>query len=206
MKGPTDSCTRRAALRVLFGAVLFGLASPRAEAKAAKILDIADTVAASPILSKFAAVIQASDLTTFLSSRGPFTLFAPTNSAFSTLPPGTLEALLRPENKERLQHIMLIHVINGKKLSGKDLLAVTSLHSCEGTLLPIKKTKSGAQFVLKAKIVHADIRCQNGLIHEIDTILMPPESAMPPLASPSSAVTAPATKAPPATTNAPPIL
>ena len=164
------------------------------QAKQPKMLDIADTVAANPILTQLALMVQGSDLITFLSSRGPFTLFAPTDAAFSKLPPGTLAALLRPENQVRLQDILLFHLVNAKKLTAKDLLTTTSLLSCQGNPLAIKKSKSGTQFVLKAKITHADIRCLNGVIDEIDTVLMPPESALPPLiVSPS----APATNAPP---------
>jgi len=176
--------------------------SPRIESKPAKLFDLADTVSSNRILTKLAAVLQSSDLATFLSSKGPFTLFAPTDSAFAKLPPGTLDALLRPENKERLQHILLFHLVNGKKITGKDLLTITTLVSSEGTPLQLKTTKSGAQFVLKAKIIHADIRCQNGTIHEIDTVLMPPESSLPPLAPPAPP---PSTHVPaPADTNAVP--
>jgi len=168
------------------------------EAKATKMLDLADTVNSNRIMIKLAIILQSSDMVTFLSSKGPFTLFAPTDAAFAKLTPGTLDALLRPENKERLQHILLLHVVSGKKLFAKDLLTTTDLTSCEGAPLPLKTTKSGAQFVLKAKIIHADIRCLNGVIHEIDTVLMPPESSLPPLAPPSP----PAPKALPASTNA----
>jgi len=178
--------------------ILLGFAGLHTEAKPPKMLDIADTIAANPIMTQFAAIVNGSDLGTFLSSRGPFTVFAPTDSAFSKLPPGTLDALLRPENKERLQDILLFHVVNGKKLTGKDLLTTTSLLSCQGGTLPIKKAKSGTQLVLKAKITRTDIRCLNGIIHEIDTVLMPPESALPPIAAPPPP---PA----PASTNAPPV-
>ena len=181
-------------------AVLFlGLLSAPTEAKPVKLRDIADTVSANPILTKFALMIQASDLGTFLSSRGPFTIFAPTDSAFSKLPPGTIETLLRPENKTRLQDIVLFHVVNGKRLTAKDLLLLKSVLSCEGdppAALDIRTSRSGTQFVMKAKIVSADIKCQNGILNEIDTVLMPPEASLPPIAPP----------APPApTTNAPPV-
>ena len=175
---------RFTAARCLLLATLFAFAGPRLEATPAKLLDIADTVSANPILTKLSALLQSSEMTTFLSSRGPFTFFAPTDAAFDRLPPGTLDALLRPENKERLQDIVLFHVVNGKKWMAKDLLTATALLSCEGNPLTIKKTKTGTQLVLKAKIVHADIRCLNGVIHEIDTVLMPPESALPPIAPP----------------------
>lgn len=173
------------AVRFLLISILFGASLQFAPAKAPKILDITDNVAANRILTKFTSMIQGSDLGTFLSSRGPFTLFAPTDSAFSKLPPGTLETLLRPENKERLQNILLYHIVNGKKLSAKDLLTATSLLSCQGNpvnALTIKKTKSGVQMVMKAKIIYADIRCLNGVVHLIDTVLIPPEASMPPVA------------------------
>lgn len=182
--------------RWLLLAVLFGCMGRQAEAKPAPILDIADTVAKIPILTKMSAMIQGSDLATFLSSKGPFTLFAPTDSAFSKLPPGTLDTLLRPENKVRLQDILLFHLVNGRKLTAKDLLTTASLLSCEGNPLAIKQSKSGSQWVLNAKLVHADIKCQNGIIDEIDTVLMPPETSMPPVAPPPP---------PPPVTNAPPI-
>jgi uncharacterized surface protein with fasciclin (FAS1) repeats len=179
-----------------------------AKTKTPKMLDIADTVAANRITTKFAAMLQASDLATFLSSRGPFTLFLPTDSAFSKLPPGTFETLLLPQNKERLQDIILFHVVNGKAWTSKDLLTVPSLLSSEGTPpspLAIHKTKMGTQLVQKAKIIHADIRCLNGVINEIDTLLIPPEKSLPPLVSPPPV---PVTNAPsavsPTDTNAAP--
>jgi uncharacterized surface protein with fasciclin (FAS1) repeats len=172
----------------------------QAEAKSAKIRDIADTVAANPILTKFTAMVQASDLGTFLSSRGPFTLFVPTDSAFAKLPPGMLDTLLRPENKERLQDILLFHVVNGKRLTAKDLFLLKTVLSCQGTPLTLKTTRTGAQLVLKAKIVHADITCQNGIINEIDTVLMPPETVLPPIAPPP-----PPTPPPAPATNAAPV-
>src|SRR5271163_1180571 len=101
---------------------LLSLVAPHAEAKAPKIRDIYDTVTANPILTQFALMMKGSDLGTFLSSRGPFTVFAPTDAAFSKLPPGTLAQLLLPENKVRLQDILLFHVMNGKRLTAKDLL------------------------------------------------------------------------------------
>ncbi len=204
------------ALRWLLAALLLGGVSASATAKPAKLRDIADTVSANPILTNFAAMVQASDLGTFLSSRGPFTLFVPTDSAFAKLPPGALATLLRPENKVRLQDILLFHVVNDKRLTAKDLLPLKTVLSCQGTPLIFKTTRTGAQFVLKAKIVHADIRCQNGIINEIDTVLMPPETALPALATPpppppapvliTNAAPATSTNAASAETNAAPVI
>lgn len=180
--------------RWLPAALLLGFLGTLAEAKPAKQRDIADTIAANPILTKFAAMLQASGQGTFLSSRGPFTIFVPTDSAFARLPPGMLEMLMRPENNVRLQNIVLFHVVNGKRLTAKDLIPLPSLLSCQGSPLALKTSRTGAQFVLKAKIVHADIRCQNGIIHQIDAVLMPPEASLPPIASPPPP--APETNAP----------
>jgi uncharacterized surface protein with fasciclin (FAS1) repeats len=190
--------------RWLLPALLLTLPLATAEAKPAKIKDLADTIAANPILTKFSSMIAASDLGTFLSSRGPFTVFAPTDSAFSKLPPGTLETLLRPENKVRLQDILLCHVVNSRRLGAKDLVPLKAVLSCQGTILPVRTSHSGTQFVMKSKIVSADNKCANGIINQIDTVLMPPESALPPIAAPPPP--APATNAPAATppdTNAP---
>jgi uncharacterized surface protein with fasciclin (FAS1) repeats len=188
---------------VFLAALLLGFIGGQVDAKPPKIRDIADTIDANPILTKFAAMMRASDLGTFLSSRGPFTVFAPTDSAFSKLPPGTLDALLRPENKVRLQDILLFHAVNAQKLTARDLLPLKSVLSCQGAPLALRTSHSGVQFVMKAKIVSADIRCQNGIINEVDTVLMPPEASLPPIAPPPPA---PATNPPSANseaTNAP---
>src|SRR5476651_2586664 len=123
--------------RWLLPALLLGVMGAQAEAKPAKIRDLADAMAANPILTKFAAMVQASEQGTFLSSRGPFTVFVPTDSAFAKLPPGMLETLLQPQNKVRLEDILLFHVVNGKRLTAKDLLPLKSVISCLGPELPV---------------------------------------------------------------------
>ena len=197
MKSLCPASPHRAVALVL-ASLLLAVLSTQAEAKAAKMRDIADTVAANPIMTKFAAMLQAApDIYTLLSSRGPFTLFVPTDSAFSKLPPGTFETLLQPENKIRLEDIILFHVVNGKRLTNKDLLVLKSVLSCLGPELPIKTSHSGTQYVMKSKIISTGMRCSNGIVNEIDTVLMPPESALPPLAAPPPPP-APVTNAPPA--------
>jgi uncharacterized surface protein with fasciclin (FAS1) repeats len=207
----------------LLAAIILAALPFPAHAKPPKQRDIADSIAANPILTKFASMVQASDMGTFLSSRGPFTVFVPTDSAFARLPPGVLEELLRPENKVRLQDILLFHVVNGKRLTGKDLLLLKTTLSCQGSPLTFKTSRLGTQFVMKAKIVSADIKCQNGVINEIDTVIMPPESALPPIAAPPPPVAVtnippanqdavmpptplpPNTSIPPGATNTPPV-
>jgi hypothetical protein len=142
--------------------------------KAPKISDLDDMLNRSVILSKFAALVHAANLGTFLSSRGPFTLFAPTNSAFTKLPPGMFEDLLRPENKVQLQRIVLFQLVSGRAWDLKDMGTVKSLLSCEGNPLPLHVNRSGSQRVDKARIIRADIHCANGLMQQVDTLLMPP--------------------------------
>jgi len=175
-----------------------------AKQKGPKIRDIADTAATNPIMTKFASMLQASGLDTFLSSKGPFTVFAPTDSAFARLPPYTLEILLQPQNKDRLQAIVLYHVVNNKRLTALDLKALKSVLSCQGGELSVRTSKLGTQFVQKAKITHSDIKCANGIINQIDAVLMPPEGALPPLAAPIAPGTAASTNAATDNSNAPP--
>ena len=193
-----------------------GLVLPPAQSKEAKarMLDLTDTVFTNRIMTKFALILRNSDLASFYSSRGPFTLFVPTDSAFSKIPPDELQALMQPENNALLQRIVLFHLVNGNRFSAKDLLKQKSLVSCEGTALAIHTSKSGAQFVQKAKILHADMRCANGVIHEIDTVLLPPGLVLPkpgetpPPAPPDTSTTntpAASTNASAADTNAAPV-
>ncbi|HUB68144.1 MAG TPA: fasciclin domain-containing protein [Candidatus Methylacidiphilales bacterium] len=196
MKGLFGRRLRAMALLV----IVSGLWGAQAGAKPARGLDIADAISANPILTKFAAMVQASGLATFLSSRGPFTIFAPTDAAFDRMTPEQFDTLLQPQNKVRLQDILLFHLVNGKRLYSKDLLVSQNLLSCEGDAIPVRTNRSGAEMVLNARIVRADLRCLNGVIHEIDTVLTPPESALPPLLPPAAI-----TNAPPSDTNTPPV-
>jgi uncharacterized surface protein with fasciclin (FAS1) repeats len=193
----TFNFSRRICRALILVSIAALLATDFAEAKskAPKGRDITDTIYANPILTSFARLLQASpDVYTFLSSRGPFTVFVPTDSAFAKLPPGELDALLRPENTERRNDILLFHVINGKRLAVRDLLPVRAMFSCEGNPLTFRLTRTGVDLVQKARITHADIHCANGNINEIETVLMPPEVALPPLKSVPAA--APAANAP----------
>jgi uncharacterized surface protein with fasciclin (FAS1) repeats len=199
---------RFTAVRWFVPVVLAVLMIVPALAKPPKTRDIADTLDANPILTKFAAMVRGADMGTFLSSRGPFTVFAPTDSAFARLTPGLLEVLLEPQNKERLQDIVLFHVINAKRLTALDLKALKTENSCQGSPLTFKVNHLGSQYVQKAKITHADIKTQNGIINEIDTLLMPPESALPPIAATPTAPppAPPVTNAPPVETNTVPVI
>ena len=117
--------------------------------------------------------IQAADLVDTLKGKGPFTVFAPTNAAFDKLPPGTVENLLKPENKAKLRKILLYHVHSGDAIMAADVKTM-SLSTAEGSPLSVKKTDSGVM-VDGAKVVKANVMASNGVIHQIDTVLMPPD-------------------------------
>ena len=125
----------------------------------------------------------------------------PTDSAFAKLKPGEFDSLLLPENADRRNAILLFHVINGKSIGMKDLIALHAIFSCQGNPLTFKLTHTGVYLVQRSRVTHADIRCANGEINEIDSLLMPPTLALPALkAAPVVTESNPAG----ATTNAPP--
>ncbi len=107
-----------------------------------------------------------------LKGPGPFTVFAPTDAAFAKLPAGTVERLLKPENKAKLVSILTYHVVAGKVMSAGLAGKVTEAKTVEGTTVKIDATKGGVT-VNGAKVVKADIAATNGVIHVIDTVLIP---------------------------------
>lgn len=135
--------------------------------------DIVDTAVAAKFQTLVAAV-KAADLVDTLKGDGPFTVFAPTDEAFAKLPKGTLEDLLKPENQDKLKAILTYHVVSGKvmaadvvKLDGKKVKTV------QGSPVAIKVDGS-AVMVGKATVTKTDIQTSNGVIHVIDTVLLPP--------------------------------
>lgn len=133
--------------------------------------DIVDTAMEAGTFSTLVAAVKAAGLVETLKGDGPFTVFAPTDDAFAALPAGTVEALLKPENKGKLQAILTYHVVPGKVMSqdiaGKRLQADT----VNGAKLPVDATKG--VMVGTAAVVMADVETSNGVIHAIDTVLMP---------------------------------
>jgi uncharacterized surface protein with fasciclin (FAS1) repeats len=133
--------------------------------------DIVDTAASAGQFKTLIAAVKAAGLVDTFKGEGPFTVFAPTDAAFEKLPAGTLEELLRPENKSRLREILMYHVVPGKVTESQ----VVSLHSA--------KTASGAEVRIKAdadgvmvnssKVVKTDINASNGVIHVIDKVILP---------------------------------
>ncbi len=137
----------------------------------AKAADIVDTAIAAGSFKTLVTAVKAAGLVETLKGKGPFTVFAPTDEAFAKLPAGTVENLLKPENKNQLVAILTYHVFSGKVMS-KDLAGKkTMAKSVEGGEISVDAT-DGVK-VDNAKVVTADIEASNGIIHVIDAVIMP---------------------------------
>jgi uncharacterized surface protein with fasciclin (FAS1) repeats len=139
---------------------------------AAPATDIVDTAVAAGNFTTLAAALQAADLVTTLKGEGPFTVFAPTDEAFAKLPAGTVENLLKPENKAQLVAILTYHVVPGRVLAA-DVVGMTSAKTVQGEDITIKVDGSTVM-VDGAKVTGTDILASNGVIHVIDSVIMPP--------------------------------
>ena len=135
---------------------------------------IVEIAAGNPDFSTLVAAVKAADLVETLQGDGPFTVFAPTNAAFEKLPKGTVEELLKPENKAKLAAILKYHVVAGKVLAADAVkLDGQSVKTVQGKTATIK-VKDGSVYIGGAKVVKADIAGSNGVIHVIDTVILPP--------------------------------
>jgi uncharacterized surface protein with fasciclin (FAS1) repeats len=143
--------------------------------------DIVDTAVAAGSFSTLVTAIKAAGLVEALKAPGPFTVFAPTDAAFAKLPKGTLEDLLKPENKDKLKSILLYHVVAGKIMAA-DIKGEAKPATLEGATLDVIASAGGVT-VNGAKVTAADIVASNGVIHVIDAVLLPP--AKPAAAKPS---------------------
>lgn len=133
--------------------------------------DIVDTAQSAGTFNTLVTAINAAGLTDTLKGDGPFTVFAPTDEAFSKLPPGTVENLLKPENISQLQAILTYHVVPGK-VKAKDAVELTSAKTVNGQ--EFKVSKSGNDLMVDdAKVIKTDIMASNGVIHVIDRVIMP---------------------------------
>jgi len=133
--------------------------------------DIVDTAVAAGDFKTLATALQAAGLVDTLKGPGPFTVFAPTDEAFAKLPAGTIEELLKPENKEKLVAILTYHVVPGKVMA-KDVMKMTSAKTVNGKSVTIMD-QNGTVMVDNAKVVKADIAASNGVIHVIDSVILP---------------------------------
>jgi uncharacterized surface protein with fasciclin (FAS1) repeats len=147
------------------GAVALGLTTNASAA------DIVDTAVAAGSFKTLVAALKAADLVDTLKGPGPFTVFAPTDEAFAKLPAGTVETLLKPENKAKLQSILTYHVVAGKVMS-QDVVKLDSAKTVEGQSVAIKVVDGGVM-VNDAHVIKADIEASNGVIHVIDAVMLP---------------------------------
>jgi uncharacterized surface protein with fasciclin (FAS1) repeats len=132
---------------------------------------VVEVAVASDDFNTLVAAVKAADLAETLSGKGPFTVFAPTDAAFAKLPEGTLEDLLKPENKGKLAGILTYHVVSGKVMA-KDVVKLTEAKTVQGSKVAIE-VKDGVVMVDQAKVVKTDIPCKNGVIHVIDAVILP---------------------------------
>lgn len=133
--------------------------------------DIVDIAASAGEFSTLVAAVEAAGLVETLKGEGPFTLFAPTDAAFEKLPAGTVEDLLRPANLDKLRAILTYHVVPGRVLA-KDVVKLSSARTVEGQAVRIR-AKDGKVMVDEAQVVKADVQASNGVIHVIDTVIVP---------------------------------
>jgi uncharacterized surface protein with fasciclin (FAS1) repeats len=141
------------------------------EAKAKAPADIVDTAVAAGSFNTLAAALKAAGLVETLKGPGPFTVFAPTDEAFAKLPAGTLDSLLKPENKAKLAGILTYHVVPGKVMAA-DVVKLTSAKTVNGQSVKIA-VNDGKVTVDGANVVKTDIAASNGVIHVIDAVMLP---------------------------------
>lgn len=150
-------------------AMLILTGSARADHHTTK--DIVDTAIEAGSFTTLVKAVQAADLVAALKGDGPFTVFAPTDAAFGKVPAETLAALLKPENKEQLRAVLTYHVVAGAVMAD-DVVNLDSADTLNGESLHIQ-VKDGAVMINNAEVVKADIPTSNGVIHVIDTVILP---------------------------------
>lgn len=170
---------KRLMIFAIFAALLIGPATTITEGKTPNYTpatvtyneDIVETAMSAGMFKTLLAAAQAAGLVETLKGDGPFTVFAPTDEAFAKLPAGTVENLLKPENKEMLVKILTYHVVSGK-VTAADVMKVKSAKTVQGQDVKVK-TGKGKVWINDANVVKADIMASNGVIHVIDSVLMP---------------------------------
>jgi len=138
---------------------------------AKKDKDIVDTAVAAGDFTTLAAALQAAGLVDTLKGDGPYTVFAPNDAAFAKLPAGTVETLLMPENKDQLIEILTYHVVPGK-VEASDVVLLTSAATANGTDVKISVVESKV-YVNESQVIATDIEASNGVIHVVDTVILP---------------------------------
>jgi len=142
-----------------------------ASARAAET-DIVDTAIAAGQFKTLAAALDGAGLVATLKGQGPFTVFAPTDAAFAKLPAGTVDDLLRPENKAKLAAILTYHVVPGR-VTAADVARLKEAKTVNGETVDVR-ADGGSVMINDAKVTAADVAASNGVIHVIDTVILPP--------------------------------
>jgi uncharacterized surface protein with fasciclin (FAS1) repeats len=135
--------------------------------------DIVDTAVSAGSFNTLVAAVKAAGLVDTLKGDGPFTVFAPTDEAFAKLPAGTVENLLKPENKDQLAAILTYHVVSGK-VKAKDVVKLNTATTVQGGNVDIMVKDGGVVLNGNSNVVKTDIGTSNGVIHVIDTVILPP--------------------------------
>ena len=152
-------------------AVVLSVAASGTAAVRAETRDVVDTAIAAGSFKTLAKALDAAGLVTTLKGSGPFTVFAPTDEAFAKLPAGTLETLLKPENKAKLQRILTYHVVSGKVMAA-DVVTLQSAKAVSGDTITVN-ARNGVVRVDNATVTKADVTASNGVIHVIDSVILP---------------------------------
>jgi uncharacterized surface protein with fasciclin (FAS1) repeats len=140
-------------------------------ARAQQTQNIVDTAVAAGSFTTLAKALTAADLVATLERPGPFTVFAPTDEAFAKLPAGTLDNLLKPENKDKLRRILTYHVVAGE-VRAADVVKLQSAKAVSGDTITVK-ARDGKVHVDDANVIKTDVQASNGVIHVIDTVILP---------------------------------
>jgi len=163
--------TLQMSLIVLTAMFSFAAVAGGSYKKASK--DIVDTAVAAGDFNTLVAAVKAAGLVDTLKGDGPFTVFAPTDAAFAKLPEGTLDMLLKPENKDKLAGILTYHVVSGK-VKAKDVVTLSSATTVQGDDVSIMVKDGSVILNGNSTVIKTDIKTSNGVIHVIDTVIMPP--------------------------------
>jgi uncharacterized surface protein with fasciclin (FAS1) repeats len=147
------------------------MSRPPVAARPAQVGTITEIAAGNSKFSTLVAAVQAAGLADTLAGEGPFTVFAPTNEAFDALPKGTVENLLKPENRAALQKVLTYHVVPGN-LMAKDLRS-GKVATVEGNSVAVQVSQAGVK-INNVNVIQADVNAKNGVIHVVDQVLLPP--------------------------------
>jgi len=174
---PMTTLFTRISLFVLVGlAVLTAPVSAQQAEESGAAPDIVETAVQADDFAVLAQALEAADLVGTLQGEGPFTVFAPTDAAFDALPDGLLDSLLQPEKKTRLQNILKYHVVSGKAMAS-DVTGMDAAPTLDGRSIQFQVNDGTVKLTGKntATVVQADIEASNGVIHVIDSVLLPPK-------------------------------